>query len=80
MELKVFISENCPSCPAAKELALRYPFSKLYRLEESEGLAEAAFHNVLCTPSFLLVDEEDRILKAWRCHIPKPAEIEHFAA
>jgi hypothetical protein len=80
MLLKVFVTENCPSCPAAKEVARKFPFSKIFDLEESEGLAEAAFHSVLCTPSMVLVDAHDNVVKSWRCHVPRASEIANYAA
>jgi hypothetical protein len=80
MLLKVFVKENCPSCPAAKEVARMFPWSKLYDLDNSDGLAEAAYHSVLCTPSIVLVDEEDTVIQSWRCHVPRPSEIANYAA
>ena len=80
MELKVFIKEDCPNCPAAKEVASQFPFSKIFSLDDTEGLAEAAFYSVLCTPSLILVDDNDRVVRAWRCHVPRPSEIANYAA
>ena len=80
MVLKVFVKENCPNCPAAKEVAKQFSFSRLYNLDDSEGLAEAAFHSVLCTPSMVLVDDSDQVIQSWRCHVPRPAEIANYAA
>jgi hypothetical protein len=80
MLLKVFVKEDCPNCPAAKEVANQFPFSRLFDLDEAEGLAEAAFHSVLCTPSMVLVDDEDMVVQSWRCHVPRPTEIANYAA
>ncbi|MDD5748688.1 MAG: hypothetical protein PHP64_06555 [Actinomycetota bacterium] len=80
MILKVFVKEDCPNCPAAKEVASQFPFSRVYSIDESEGLAEAAFYSVLCTPSIVLVDEDDQVIQSWRCHVPRPAEIANYAA
>lgn len=80
MLLKVFVKEDCPNCPAAKEVANQFPFSRLFDLDEAEGLAEAAFHSVLCTPSMVLVDDEDMLVQSWRCHVPRPTEIANYAA
>jgi hypothetical protein len=78
--LKVFVKEDCPNCPAAKEVANQFPFSRLYDLDEAEGLAEAAFHSVLCTPSMVLVDDQEMVVQSWRCHVPRPTEIANYAA
>jgi hypothetical protein len=80
MLLKVFVKEDCPNCPAAKEVANQFPFSKLYDLDDAEGLAEAAFHSVLCTPSMILVDDQGMVVQSWRCHVPRPTEIANYAA
>lgn len=80
MVLKVFLKEDCPNCPAAREVASQFPFSRLYNVDDSEGLAEAAFHSVLCTPSMILVDDEDHVIQSWRCHVPRPSEIANYAA
>ena len=80
MQLKVFVKDDCPNCPAAKEVANQFPFSRLYNLDEADGLAEAAFHSVLCTPSMVLVDDQDMVIQSWRCHVPRPTEIANYAA
>jgi hypothetical protein len=80
MLLKVFVKEDCPNCPAAKEVANQFPFSRLYDLDDAEGLAEAAFHSVLCTPSMILVDDQEMVVQSWRCHVPRPTEIANYAA
>lgn len=78
MLLKVFVKNECPNCPAAKELAKDFSISKVFNMDETEGLAEAAFHSVLCTPSLILVDDSGLELKSWRCHVPNPREIATF--
>ena len=80
MLLKVFVKDDCPNCPAAKEVANQFPFSRLFNLDEAEGLAEAAFHSVLCTPSMVLVDDQEMVIQSWRCHVPRPTEIANYAA
>lgn len=80
MQLKVFVKEDCPNCPAAKEVANQFPFSRLFDMDEAEGLAEAAFHSVLCTPSMVLVDDQEMVIQSWRCHVPRPTEIANYAA
>jgi len=80
MMLKVFVKEDCPNCPAAKEVANQFPFSRLFDLDDADGLAEAAFHSVLCTPSMVLVDDQEMVIQSWRCHVPRPTEIANYAA
>ena len=80
MMLKVFVKDDCPNCPAAKEVANQFPFSRLFDLDDADGLAEAAFHSVLCTPSMVLVDDQEMVIQSWRCHVPRPTEIANYAA
>ncbi|MBU4174792.1 MAG: hypothetical protein KKB90_09300 [Actinobacteria bacterium] len=79
MVLKVFVKEDCPNCPAAKEVARQFTFSKMFNMDKADGLAEAAFHSVLCTPSMVLVDDDGAVMQSWRCHVPRPTEIANHA-
>ncbi len=79
MVLKVFVKEDCPNCPAAKEVARQFPFSKLFNMDNANGLAEAAYHSVLCTPSMVLVNNDGTVMQSWRCHVPRPTEIANYA-
>lgn len=73
--LKVFVKQDCQKCPAAKEVAERFEHTETYDVEQADGLAEAAFYSVLCTPSIIVVDEAGNELYAWRCTVPSPREI-----
>ncbi len=73
--LKVFVKENCQKCPAAKEVANRFPESEVYDVEQVDGLAEAAYYSVLCTPSIVVVDEQGSEVYAWRCNVPSSKDI-----
>ncbi len=73
--LKVFVKQDCQKCPAAKEVAMRFSETETYDVEQAEGLAEAAFYSVLCTPSIVVVDDEGSELFSWRCTVPTPREI-----
>lgn len=79
MLLKVFVKEECPNCPAAKELASRFRFARIYDMDDMDGLAEAAYHSVLCTPSLILVDDSGLEVQSWRCKVPNPKEIFAYA-
>ncbi len=73
--LKVFVKENCQKCPAAKEVANRFPESEVYDVEQADGLAEAAYYSVLCTPSIVVVDEQGSEVYAWRCNVPSSKDV-----
>jgi glutaredoxin len=74
--LKLFVKRDCPKCPAAKEVVKEFPGAvEIYDIDQVEGLAEAAYYSVQCTPSILVVDDAGVELRAWRCEVPSPREI-----
>jgi glutaredoxin len=73
--LKVFVKQDCPHCPAAKDVADHFPDTEVYDIEQAEGLAEAAFYSVLCTPSIIIVDDQGQEVHAWRCTVPSSKDI-----
>ena len=76
MFLKLFVKEDCPKCPAAKEAVKGFEDKvEVYDIDQVEGLAEAAFYSIQCTPSILMVDDDGHELQAWRCEVPNPREI-----
>ncbi len=74
MKLKIFTKLDCPNCPAAKKIGkqLEEKGAKIewYDLEKEEGLSEGVYFGVLSTPSFIIVDESDSEVKAWRGDLP----------
>ncbi len=78
--VKIFTKRACPKCPAAKEVGNRLKREGVrvidYDLESVEGLAEAAFYEVMATPTIIVEDEEDNEVVAWRGTVPTPQEIE----
>ncbi|TET29717.1 MAG: hypothetical protein E3J70_06090 [Candidatus Heimdallarchaeota archaeon] len=74
MILKIFTKLDCPNCPAAKKIGkqLEKKGAKIvwYDLDEEEGLSEAVYFDVLSTPSFIITDESDSEVKAWRGDLP----------
>jgi glutaredoxin len=73
--LKVFVKQDCPNCPAAKNMADKFPETEVYDIEQAEGLAEAAYYSVQCTPSIIIVDDKGQEIRAWRCTVPSPKDI-----
>lgn len=81
MILKIFWQKNCPNCPPAKELGKKLEKEikvELHDVETVDGLAEAAYFNVLSTPTLILVDEEGKEIASWRGRVPKEEEIRKF--
>jgi len=68
--LKLFVKQDCPKCPAAKEAVRGFAGEvQIFDLDQVEGLAEAAFYGIQCTPE----------VRAWRCEVPNPREIDSAA-
>lgn len=77
MKLKLFWQENCPNCPQAKRLVSKLEAIDVssYDIKSIDGMAEAAFHSVMATPSILVVDNEDNELVSWRTDTPLESEL-----
>ena len=77
--IKLFWKQDCPKCPAAKQIfnSLRIEgFNILdYNLDTADGLAEGAYHGVLSTPTLLVIDENDKEVLQWRGDVPTLEEV-----
>ena len=82
--IKFFWKQDCPKCPAAKQIfdgLKKWGFRAVeYNMETAEGLAEGTYHSVLSTPTLLVIDEEDREILQWRGDIPTLEEIKAVLA
>ena len=83
--VKIFVSDDCPKCPAAKELYSSLASSenirgqvnvKQYNVGDTEGLTEAAMHMVMSTPTILVLDKMDRLIAEYRGDVPSVSKIE----
>ncbi|MBE0476728.1 MAG: thioredoxin family protein [Coriobacteriia bacterium] len=70
MRIKLFVKEDCPRCPAAKQALGEMEGLEVYDVGDVEGLTEAAFHSVLATPSCVIVDADGNELASWRGEVP----------
>ena len=70
MEVKLFVRDDCPRCPAAKKAVEGIGSVEVYSVDDADGLAEASFYGVLATPTVLVLDEADREIAAWRGMAP----------
>lgn len=79
----LFWKEDCPRCPAAKDVIHQLTSSGYltvgHNLETTEGLAEAAFYSVLSTPTIILVDSQGNTIAEWRGQVPTLEEARHAA-
>ncbi len=83
MKIKIFWQKNCPHCPEAinvgkqleKEMAVQY-----FDIDLVDGLAEASYHNIVSTPSMVVLDNNENEIKIWRGKTPCLEEIREEAA
>lgn len=80
MSILLFTKQNCPLCPAAKEIARRAALKHNFEVKEHdidsvEGLAEAMFYSVLSTPSIIIADKDGNEISAWRGKAPNEEEV-----
>ncbi len=79
MRLKLFWRRNCATCIPAKAVCegLRGEGLEVeyVDMEELEGRAEAAFYQVMATPTAVLVDGRGEEVASWRGVIPDRGDI-----
>lgn len=78
MKIKLFTKKGCMKCPTAKKLCEELSDQikvEYYLVDEVEGLAEASYHEVIATPSIVIVDDQDREVKSFRGVIPTKEEL-----
>lgn len=79
MNLKIFTQDNCPNCPPAKETGKQLEdegFNISYHdIRSLEGLSEATFHDIMATPSMVIVNDDDKEVHSWRSEMPSLDEI-----
>lgn len=78
MKIKLFWKENCPKCPAAKMLVEQFEEVESYNVEDSEGLAEAAFYGIMSTPSIVIADEVGKEIVSWRSDVPDLEDVKKW--
>jgi hypothetical protein len=75
MRIKLFVKDDCPRCPAAKRACEGLVGVEVFDVGEMDGLAEAAFHGVLATPTVLVVDTAGAEVASWRGEAPDRAAL-----
>lgn len=80
MEVKLFIKEDCPRCPAAKRACEGVQNVQVFDVASIDGLAEASFYSVLATPSVLVLDSSGKEIAAWRGEAPDASAIHRLMA
>lgn len=83
MKIKIFWQKNCPNCPKAKNLGKQLEKEipvKYFDVDTVDGLTEACLHNILSTPSIVIVDNGENEIRVWRGETPHLEEIREEAA
>lgn len=80
MRIKLFVKDDCPRCPAAKHACDGLDGVEVYDITDVDGLAEAAFHSVLSTPTVLVVDTAGTEVASWRGEAPERAALRAVVA
>jgi len=75
MEVKLFVREDCPACPAARRACDGIANLSVYDLTDMRGIAEATLLGVEAAPSILVVDSSGREVAGWRGITPDPSDL-----
>lgn len=75
MEVKLFIRDDCPACPAAMHACDGIAELSVYNLTDPSGFAEASALRVNAVPSVLVLDSSGREVAAWRGEAPAASDI-----
>jgi len=82
MKVKIFWQDDCPHCPAAKELGKQLEAEgievRYYNVKTLEGLTEASFYSVLSTPGIIIINDEEEEVVGWRGTTPSKEEMYHY--
>jgi len=68
--VKFFWKQYCPKCPAAKAIIADLENVEYYNLDETDGLAEAAFYGIMSTPSVVITKPNGSEVTAFRGTVP----------
>ncbi|MBE0416276.1 MAG: hypothetical protein IBX63_00735 [Coriobacteriia bacterium] len=71
MNIKLFVKDHCPRCPAAKRVCEGLDTVEVFDVTSVDGLAEASFYGVLATPTVLVIDIHGREIAGWRGEPPE---------
>lgn len=75
MEVKLFIRDDCPECPAARAACEGISNLSVYDVGDLRGIAEASLLGVASVPTIVVVDSSGREVAAWRGTTPDPSDL-----
>ena len=84
-EIKLFWQKDCAKCPSAKNVLDELEkVGKVnikvttYEITTLDGMTEAAFHEVMSTPTTIIVDDDENEVAAWRGDTPTLKDLENI--
>ena len=80
MTIKLFVKDDCPRCPAAKNACDGIEGVQVFDVGDVDGLAEASFYGILATPSVLILDSDGREVVSWRGAVPDRTLLSRYSA
>jgi hypothetical protein len=82
MKVKLFTKKECPRCPPAKELVAELEKEGItveyHDTDEVDGMVEASLHQVMATPTTVVVDDQDQEKESWRGDTPDKEKIRAY--
>ena len=75
MEVKLFVRDDCPACPAALAACEGIANLSVYDVGEFQGIAEASILGIASVPSVVVLDSSGREVAGWRGTAPDAAAL-----
>lgn len=80
MNIKLFVKDDCPRCPAAKRACEGLSNVETYNIGDMDGLAEASFYGIMATPTVLVIDANGNEVAGWRGEAPDHSALQTLLA
>ncbi|PLW80358.1 hypothetical protein C0585_03000 [Candidatus Woesearchaeota archaeon] len=83
MIVKIFVQDQCPNCPPAKEIGAKLEAEgqkvEYHNIKEPEGLTEGVMFDVMATPSIIVTDDSGKKeIKSFRSNVPTFEEVKEL--
>lgn len=79
IKVKIFVKDNCPNCPRAKDLGKILETEgqsvEYHDITTIEGLAESSYHGIMSTPSIVIVKNDGAEKTSWRSNVPDISDV-----
>ncbi len=79
MKVKIFVKDECPNCPQAKDMGKLLETDghdvEYHNISTIDGLTESSFHGIMSTPSIIITGDDGKEKTGWRSTVPEISEI-----